>query len=123
MGKFADLYYSKKIVVEIPKDISNNLDETKKVSIGQYTAFKHPLHTGGDSKHGVCELPGGYEVSWTISGERRHEIKFPTSIPKDAKLAIANVIGVSPEILESFKVEYGKKSYILIEFNMLGTGE
>jgi len=38
-----------------------------------------------------------------MSGARRHENKFPAQIPNDARLAVAKVLGVSPDLLESFR--------------------
>jgi hypothetical protein len=49
-------------------------------------------------------LDGGHQISYTISGKRLHPNKFPAGdrIPKDAKLAIAKVMGVSVDLLESY---------------------
>ncbi len=47
---------------------------------------------------------GGYEVSWGVSGARRHPSKFPVSVPHDAKAAVAKVLRVDVELLETFRI-------------------
>lgn len=55
-------------------------------------------------------MHGGYQVSWTISGQRLHPSKFPADnkIPNDAKAAVAKVLGVSSNLLEGF-LSYDEK--------------
>lgn len=70
--------------------------------MGKQTAFRHPPHFQGGEYHGHCDLSGGYPVSWTISGQCLHTNKFPADdkIPKDAKTAVAKVLGVAVDLLE-----------------------
>jgi len=91
----------KKILDKLGKKI---LDEAKKVTVGRQAAFRHQPHFQGGEYHGHSDLPGGHQVSWTISGQRLHPNKFPADdkIPKDAKIAVAKVLGVSVDILEGF---------------------
>lgn len=63
-----------------------------------------PPHFQGDEYHGHADISGGYEVSWNISGSRRHPNKFPASIPNNAKAAVAKVLNVNPNIFETYKV-------------------
>ena len=86
------------------------LEEAKKAAVGKRTAFRHQPHFQGGEYHGHCDLPGGYQVSWTISGQRLHPSKFPADnkIPNDAKAAVAKVLGVSSDLLEGF-LSYDEK--------------
>ena len=67
--------------------LSHILDERKQATVGRRKAYKDQPHFYGDEYHGPCELPGGKEVSWTMTGKRKHPNKFPADdkIPKDAK--------------------------------------
>lgn len=98
------------------------LEEAKKAKVGKQAAFRHQPHFQGGEYHGHCDLPGGYQVSWTISGQRLHPNKFPADdkIPKDAKPAVAKVLGVSPDILEGFLAydEKEPKEIILFELKI-----
>lgn len=100
--------------------LSHILDEGKQATVGRRKAYKDQPHFHGDEYHGHCELPGGKEVSWTMTGKRRHPNKFPADdkIPKDAKLAVAKVLGVDPNILETYwgydEIE-GKNVFIIQE--------
>jgi hypothetical protein len=76
------------------------LDEAARATVGNFTARRDQPHFQGDEYHAHADVPGGYEVSWNRSGSRRHENKFPATVPNDAKLAIAKVLGVPPGILE-----------------------
>lgn len=94
--------------------------ESKLEKIGKHTVRRDAPHFQGDEYHGHCKLPDGNELSWTISGKRRHPNKFPADnkIPSDAKLAVAKVLGVEPNKLEAYfgydHVE-GKNVFILQE--------
>ncbi len=96
----------KKIRVEVPKHLLPNkyesLDEVTRAKVGKYVARRDPPHFQGDEYHGHSDIPGGYEVSWNISGQRRHPNKFPANIPipHDLKAAVAKVLGVNPNIRE-----------------------
>jgi hypothetical protein len=97
-----------------------SLIESKLARIGKYTARRDSPHFQGDEYHGHCKLSGGDELSWTISGTRRHPNKFSADdkIPKDAKVAVAKVLGVNPNTLEAFlaydSIE-GKDVFVLQE--------
>lgn len=93
------------------------LTETKQSTVGRYTAYKHQPHFQGGEYHGVCNTGGGCEVSWTISGKRHHPGKFPSEIPKDARMAVAKVLGVDAKKFESFKAydEVEGKEVLLLE--------
>ena len=98
----------KKIRVEAPDHLlpsrPERLDEATRATVGRYTARRDPPHFQGDEYHAHAEIPGGYEVSWSKSGSRRHPTKFPANIPQDAKQAVANVLGVAIDLLETYRV-------------------
>jgi hypothetical protein len=98
------------------------LEEVKKVSVGKQTAFRHQPHFQGGEYHGHCDLPGGYQVSWTISGQRLHSNKFPADdkIPKDVKMAVAKVLGVPVDLLEGFLAYDKKENKEIILFELKG---
>lgn len=81
------------------------LNEATQATVGNFTAHRHGPHFNGDMYHGHCDLAGGYQVSWNITGPRRHPNKFPAIIPKDAKEAVAKVLRVEASLLEAFWVE------------------
>ena len=91
-------------VVSRTKMLLLKIDEATKATVGRHTARRDKPSFQGDEYHGHCDLSGGYEVSWTISGNRRHPNKFPADdkIPADAKAAVAKVLGVDPNILEVY---------------------
>jgi hypothetical protein len=95
------------------------IEEAKKITIGKYDAFKHQPHFQGGEYHGHSDLPGGYQVTWTVSGQRLHPNKFPADekIPKDAKIVVAKVLGVPVDLLEVFIAydEMEKKEVIVFE--------
>jgi len=91
------------------------LTEATQAQVGRFTARRDPPHFVGDERHGHCDIGGGCEVAWTISGVRRHPSKFPTQIPYDAKAAVAKVLKVSPDILEAFWIEEDGKRVLLLE--------
>src|SRR5690606_32954821 len=94
--EFLDL--PKKIRVEVPEHLlpqtSWRLDEATRTTVGKFTARRDQPHFHGDEYHAHVDIPGGYEVAWGKSGARRHPNKFPTNVPKDAKVAVAKVLGV-----------------------------
>ena len=118
MGDFARAYEyvkdslgPKRIVVEYPPAIK--LNETTIKKIDGYTIRKDQPHTGGDEYHAHCRL-GGYEVCWMASGRRRHPNKFPadSKIPNDVKNAIADVLGISVNMLECWHSR-GEDEYVV----------
>jgi hypothetical protein len=115
-----DLFKFKKIRIEmsglLAKKHPELLTEAARATSGRVTAIRHQPHFQGDEYHGHASLPGGYEVSWNRSGTRRHPNKFPTTIPRDARNAVAKVLGVDPKILEGFEVvEESGERILLIE--------
>lgn len=98
---FKDFLNIRKIRVETSQQ---RLDEATRRTVGNFTARRDPPHFQGDEYHGHAAIPGGYEVSWGISGARRHPNKFPAVIPADARQAVADVLGVSVSKLECFKI-------------------
>lgn len=96
------------------------LEEAKTATVGKHTAFRHQPHFQGGEYHGHCDLPKGYQVSWTISGQRLHPGKFPADdkIPNDAKSAVANVLGVSTDLLEGFLAFDEKEGKEIILFEL-----
>lgn len=100
------------IRIELPHTL---FTEATRAQIGRYTARRDPPHFAGDEYHGHCDVGGGHEVAWTISGVRRHPSKFPAQIPRDARSAVAKVLGVSTEILESFWIDEPVGRVLLIE--------
>jgi hypothetical protein len=97
-------FIAPKIRVEVPSALKIQLDEATRASVGKYTARRDPPHFQGDEYHAHSEVGGGYEVSWGVSGARRHPNKFPEQIPADAKLAVAKVLGVNADLLEGYRV-------------------
>jgi hypothetical protein len=99
----------KKLLVMAPKAIL----EAARVTVGRYTARRDQPHFQGDEYHGHADIPGGYEVSWNISGSRRHPGKFPAQIPADARAAVANVLGVDPTKLEGYRVDDDRNTLLI----------
>src|ERR1017187_9793200 len=91
-----------KIRVEVSDSVQ--LNEAKQATVGKYTARRDQPHFQGDEYHAHAEVPGGYEVSWGMSGARRHPNKFPAQIPADARAAVAKVLGVKPNLLEGYRI-------------------
>lgn len=114
----------KKIRVEAPEHFlpkePQRLDEATRTTVGKYTARRDPPHFQGDEYHAHADVPGGYEVAWGKSGARRHPNKFPTSVPKDAKAAVAKVLGVSVDLLETFKVHDDAIGEDVLLFEVMG---
>jgi hypothetical protein len=90
--------------IQIDNLMLNVMEEAKKSTVGRHTAFKHQPHFQGGEYHGHADLDSGRQISWTITGKRLHPNKFPADnkIPKDAKTAVATVLGVSPDIFEEY---------------------
>ena len=105
----------RKLIVELPQEL---LTEATRKNVGNFEARRDPPHFNGDEYHGHCEIPGGYEVSWGVSGKRRHPNKFPAVVPKDARAAVAKVLGVNDNLLEAF-VSYDpdvNEYFLLLEY-------
>jgi len=98
----------KKIRVEAPPELlpaaPDHLSEATRKTVGNHTARRDQPHFQGDEYHAHADIPGGYEVSWNRSGSRRHPNKFPAIVPNDAKDAVAKVLGISPDLLETYRV-------------------
>jgi hypothetical protein len=97
----------KKILVEVQSEMEQErlelITEASTATVGRFTARRDPPHFQGDEYHAHSKVPGGFEVAWGRSGVRRHPNKFPAEIPNDAKEAVAKVLGVSKELLETFR--------------------
>lgn len=106
---FKEFWEPKKLLIEVPErllaEAQQRLDEATRATVGRYTARRDPPHFPNDEYHAHVAIPGGYEVAWAISGARRHETKFPTNVPNDARAAAAKVLGVSPALLEGFIIQ------------------
>jgi len=99
--KLEELLRPNKILVVV--DGPELLTEATRATVGLFTARRDPPYFQGDEYHAHAAVPGSYEVAWTTSGTRRHENKFPAQIPNDARLAVTKVLGVNPDLLESFR--------------------
>ena len=106
-----------RVVVELRPEV---LNEAKTATVGRFTARRDQPHFVGDQYHGHCDVGGGKEVSWNLSGVRRHQNKFPAAVPNDAKAAVAQVLGLSQDILEAFWIEEDGKRVLLLEARYLG---
>ncbi len=93
----------KKIVVLVSKQQIDMINESRKTR-GE-PARKDSPHFPGDILHAHKKLPGGYEVAWDREHNRRHPNKFPADdkIPKAAKIEIAKLLKIDPNLLESFQ--------------------
>jgi hypothetical protein len=100
------------IHIELQPDL---LAEATRAEVGRFSARRDKPHFARDERHGHCDVGGGYEVAWTVSGVRRHPSKFPAQIPYDAKAAVAKVLGVSPDILEAYWLDDDGKRVMLLE--------
>jgi len=78
------------------------LEEGKTTKIGRIPVRKDSPHFQGDERHAHADIEGGYEISWTESGKRRHPKKFPAEVPATAKEAVAKVLGIKTDILEGY---------------------
>jgi hypothetical protein len=101
-----------RVEIELPRTVIN---EATKTSVGRFTARRDPPHFAGDEYHGHCSVGGGYEVSWNISGPRRHSSKFPAAVPHDARAAVAKVLNVPADILESYWIKDNGETVLLFE--------
>ena len=118
--KIKQLLDPNKILVVISNP--ERLDEATQAKVGRFTAHRHQPHVPTDDYHAHADIPGGYEVSWDRSGRRHHPNKFPTTIPNDARLAVAKVLGVDPSILECYRTRDGDggEELFLIEVKLPG---
>lgn len=101
--KLNEIVNPRKILIVLDDPETQVLNEATRATVGLFTARRDHPHFQGDEYHGHADVPGGYEVAWTVSGARRHENKFPAQIPNDARLAVAKVLGVDAAILESYR--------------------
>ena len=113
----------RKVVVSVPNNFLNRfksiIDEGRFTkNVGKIPVHKDSPHFSGGEYHGHVDMPGGKQVSYTISGKRLHPNKFPMQVPKNVKNAIAQVLGVDPDILESYEAydEIDKITVFLLEF-------
>lgn len=114
----------KNVVVSVPEYffkkfesiIINEGRHTKE--IGNIPVHKDSPHVKGGEYHGHVDMPGGKQVTYTISGQRLHPNKFPNQVPQNVKKAIAQVLGVDPNILESYEAydEIENSTVFLLEF-------
>jgi hypothetical protein len=114
--RFKEFIAIKKIRVEVPASFPQTLEEATKAKVGRFTARRDPPHFQGDEYHAHAEIPGGYEVSWGISGRRRHPNKFPANVPADARAAVATVLDVDPDLLEGCEIDdetIGERVFLL----------
>jgi hypothetical protein len=91
------------------------LEEAARAKVGRFTAHRNQPHFTGDEYHGHCDVGGGHKVAWTMTGKRRHPTKFPARVPQDAKAAVAKVLNVSVDVLESFWVREDGHRVLLFE--------
>lgn len=106
----------KTILVEIPHEIEAELllEKRHTVEVNGVEVGVDSPHFPGDEKHGHVKL-GGYEVTFTAKGERRHPNKFPAHVPERCKDAIAKALDVDPKLLEAYLVKGEGKEYLLVE--------
>jgi hypothetical protein len=96
------------IVVEVtdsdPGTVRTALREARYATVGRFTARKDTPHNPGQEYHAHADVGKGREVAWTVTGARQHPSKFPADdrIPRDAKQAVADVLGVDVSLLEAF---------------------
>jgi hypothetical protein len=105
-----------RVIIEVSSIEARRLGEIARRKVGRYTAVRHQPHFSGGEVHGHSALPGGSELSWTITGQRLHTNKFPADhkIPKDAKAAVAQVLGVDVSLLEAVQSDQtGEDDFII----------
>lgn len=91
------------------------LAEAAKAKVGRFTARRDQPHFVGDEYHGQCNVGGGHQIGWTKSGKRRHPSKFSAKVPRDAKAAVAKVLGVEVDILEAYWITEDDHKMLLFE--------
>jgi len=101
--KLEEIHGPRKILIVLDDPETQILDEATRATIGNFIARRDAPHFQGDEYHAHVDIPGGYQIAWSRSGVRRHESKFPATIPNDARQAVAKVLGIDPAILEGFK--------------------
>lgn len=112
-----------KVIISVNNNFLDNLvvsslDEARHTkNFGKIEVHKDSPHFKGGEYHGHVDLPGGKQVSYTISGKRLHPNKFPKQIPSNIKNAIAQVLGVDSDLLESYEIfdEIEGANVILLE--------
>ena len=79
---------------------------------------KDSPHFNGGEYHGHVDMPGGKQVSYTVSGDRLHKNKFPNHVPQGVKDSISQGLGVSSDMFESYDVydEILGANVILLEY-------
>lgn len=98
-----------KIIVSLPKEvyetfestICNESRHTKKY--GKHPVHKDSPHFNGGEYHGHVDMPGGKQVTYTVSGDRLHKNKFPNQVPQSVKDSISQALGVNSDMLESYE--------------------
>lgn len=113
------------IIVEVGEELFDQhlseLTESHTENVNGLPVRKDSPHFQGDQVHATIKLGRGKEVTWNRSGSRRHPNKFPANVSPKWKAAIAQVLDVSPDILEWHEVrndETGER-YLLVEKNAL----
>jgi uncharacterized protein YozE (UPF0346 family) len=82
---------------------------------GRFSIQRDPLHGADDEFHGHCDIGCGCEVALTVACVCRHFFKSPALVPPDAKVAVAKVLGVSPDLFEAYWIEDNEKRVLLLE--------
>jgi len=113
-----------KVVVSVPQMAFKKFESivinegrfTKKV--GKIPVHKDSPHFSGGEYHGHVNMPSGKQVTYTITGKRLHPNKFPKHVPQNVKNAIAQVLKVDSDLLESYEAydEIEETTVLLIEF-------
>ncbi len=124
-----EVHRKAKLVISLPESHFDEIgllqmNESKETT-GRYVAYRHAPHFQGGEYHGHCDLPGGYQLSYTATGKRLHPNKFPSDdkVVKDAKLAIAKVLNIHVDIFESYVAydEIEHKDVILLTLKSRAT--
>ena len=82
----------------------NAIRQAKNSASSVYPQHLKQLHLQGGEYHGHCDMNDGSRISWTLSGLRLHPDKFPADnkISADVKIAVAKILGVRVNRMESF---------------------
>jgi hypothetical protein len=65
--------------------------------------------------HGLCDIGHGCEAAVRVSRVRPHLFKLQAHMPPDAKAAVANMLNVSPDLLEVYWIEENGQEILLLE--------
>ena len=123
--KLKNIIKPNKILIVLTAE-SQILNEATRRAVGNYTARRDQPHVPTDQYHAHVDLPKGYQVAWNTDGTGHHPGKFPATIPHDAKLAAAKVLGLDVGILETFVWHddlLNEDVYIIQVKSERGTGE